>query len=153
MNLKPSIFYFLVLTLAALGSCASGPPAKEPKKAATALDRIQGKAQVLVESSGATDAALNAGGPSVYLLDGTNRYRLFLRTAVDVVQGTEYVAEGVYAQKAIDEIGDPDQGKNGYPLQSSCERVVRMAWSGLPFDGVTPNMGKLWSLVWENGTP
>jgi para-nitrobenzyl esterase len=29
----------------------------------------------------------------------------------------------------------------------------RMLWDGLPFDGVTPNMGKLWSLVWDNGTP
>lgn len=29
----------------------------------------------------------------------------------------------------------------------------RMLWSDLPFDGVTPNMGKLWSLVWDNGTP
>jgi para-nitrobenzyl esterase len=29
----------------------------------------------------------------------------------------------------------------------------RRLWSGLPFDGVTPNMGKLWSLVWDNGTP
>ena len=33
------------------------------------------------------------------------------------------IAEGVYAQKAIDEIGDPDQAKNGYPLQSNCERM------------------------------
>ena len=48
--------------------------------------------------------------------------------------GKEYIAEGVYAQKAIDEIGDPDQGKNGYPLQSSCERVVKTAWPGLAFD-------------------
>ncbi|MGA8220562.1 MAG: carboxylesterase/lipase family protein [Candidatus Acidiferrales bacterium] len=29
----------------------------------------------------------------------------------------------------------------------------RMLWDGLPFDGVTPNMGKLWSLVWDSGTP
>jgi len=75
----------------------------------TAPDRIQGKAQVLVESGGATDAALNAGGPSMYLWEGTHRYRLFLRTAVEVVHGSEYTAEGVYAHKAIDEIGDPDQ--------------------------------------------
>jgi len=44
------------------------------------------------------------------------------------------VAEGVYAQKAIDAIGDPDQGKNGYPLASSCDQVVRTAWPGLAFD-------------------
>jgi hypothetical protein len=45
----------------------------------------------------------------MYLWEGTHRYRLFLRTAVEVVHGSEYTAEGVYAQKAIDEIGDPDQ--------------------------------------------
>ena len=130
------IFYFLVLTLATLSGCSSKPSATESKKAETALDRIQGKAQVLVESSGASDAALNAGGPSVYLWEGAHRYRLFLRTATEVVHGDQYIAEGVYAQKAIDEIGDPDQGKNGYPLQSSCEHVVTMAWSGLAFDAI-----------------
>jgi hypothetical protein len=31
-------------------------------------------------------------------------------------------------------MGDPDQGKNGYPLEASCDRVVRMAWPGLAFD-------------------
>jgi hypothetical protein len=130
------IFYFLVLTLAALSGCSSKPSATESKKAETALDRIQGKAQVLVESSGASDAALNAGGPSVYLWEGARRYRLFLRTATEVVHGDQYIVEGVDAQKAIDQIGDPDQGKNGYPLQSSCEHVVTMAWSGLAFDAI-----------------
>ena len=124
MNRNARIFCFLVLTLAALGGCSSEPPAKESKKAGTTLDRIQGKAQVLVESAGASDAALNAGGPSVYLWEGATRYRLFLRTATEVVHGDQYMAEGVYAQKAIDEIGDPDQGKNGYPLESSCRHVV-----------------------------
>jgi hypothetical protein len=136
MNRNARIFCFLVLTLAALAGCSSKPSADVSKKAETALDKIQGKAQVLTESGGASDAALNAGGPSVYLWEGANRYRLFLRTAADVVHGDEYIAEGVYAQKAIDEIGDPDQGKNGYPLQTSCERVVTMAWSGLPFDAI-----------------
>jgi hypothetical protein len=136
MNRNARMICFLVLTLAALGGCSSEPPAKDSKKAGTALDKIQGKAQVLVESSGAADAALNADGPSVYLWEGTHRYRLFLRTAVEVVHGNEYIAEGIDAQKAIDQIGDPDQGKNGYPLPSSCERVVRMAWSGLAFDAV-----------------
>jgi hypothetical protein len=133
---KTRIFYFLVLTLAALSGCSSKPSATESKKAETTLDRIQGKAQVLVESSGASDAALNAGGPSVYLWEGARRYRLFLRTATEVVHGDQYIVEGVDAQKAIDQIGDPDQGKNGYPLQSSCERVVTMAWTGLPFDAI-----------------
>ena len=68
----------------------------------------------------ALDAALNAGGPSVYLVDGLNRYRLFFNKPFQVEPGKEYVAEGIYAQKAIDAMGDPDQGKNGYPLESSC---------------------------------
>jgi hypothetical protein len=136
MNRNARIFCFLVLTLAAMVGCSSKPSAPESKKAETALDRIQGKAQVLVESSGASDAALNAGGPSVYLWEGAHRYRLFLRTAIEVVHGDQYIVEGVDAQKAIDQIGDPDQGKNGYPLQSSCERVVTMAWSNLPFDAI-----------------
>jgi len=147
MSCKTRIFCFLVLTLAALGGCSSGPPAKESKKAGTAPDRIQGKAQVMEETSGATDAALNAGGPSVYIREGDHRYRLFLRTAADVVDGNEYVAEGVYAQKAIDDIGDPDQGKNGYPLQSSCERVVRMAWSDLSFDAFDADVSLLCAKV------
>jgi hypothetical protein len=134
MNHNARIFCFLVFTLAALGGCSSGPTAGESKKSGTPLDRIQGKAQVLVESGGATDAALNAGGPSVYIWEGTRRYRLFLKTAVEITHGSEYVAEGVYAQKAIDEIGDPDQGKNGYPLEASCQHVVRMAWGALSFD-------------------
>jgi hypothetical protein len=135
MNSNTRILCFLVLTLAALGSCSGERPAKESQKAGTALDRIQGKAQVLVESGGATDAALNAGGSSVYLREGERRYRLFLRTPVEIVDGKEYIAEGVYAQKAIDEIGDPDQGKNGYPLESSCRRAVTRAWpNNLSFD-------------------
>jgi hypothetical protein len=125
------VFCFFVLTLAGLGGCSSGPSAK---KAGTAPDKIQGKAEEVRSESTAADAALNAGGPSVYLVDGLRRYRLFFKTAFQVDPGKEYIAEGVYAQKAIDEIGDPDQGKNGYPLESSCDRVVRMAWPGLAFD-------------------
>jgi hypothetical protein len=123
-------FCFLVLTLAGLAGCSSEPPVKQ---AATAPDKIQGKALITNEST-ASDAALNAGGPSVYLIDGLNRYRLFFNSPFQVTQGQEYAAEGVYAQKTIDAIGDPDQGKNGYPLESSCDRVVRMAWPGLAFD-------------------
>jgi hypothetical protein len=147
MNRNARIFCFLVLTLVALGGCSSEPATKGSKKAAIALDRIQGKAQVLLESGGATDAAMNAGGSSVYLWEGMHRYRLFLRTAVDIVHGKEYVAEGVNAQKAIDEIGDPDNGKNGYPLQDSCERVVRRAWSNLSFDAIEPTASLLRSRV------
>jgi len=123
----------LLLVLTGLAGCSSEPSAKESKKARTAPDKIQGKAQVLDEST-LTDATLNAGGPSVYLWEGVHRYRLFFKTAIPVVHGKEYIAEGVNAQKAIDEIGDPDQGKNGYPLPLSCERAVKMAWSGLSFD-------------------
>jgi hypothetical protein len=148
MNRSARIFCFLVLTLAALVGCSSQPSGNESKKAETAPDRIQGKAQVLVEvGGGASDAALNAGGPSVYIWEGVKRYRLFLRTATEVVHGDEYIAEGVYAQKAIDEIGDPDQGKNGYPLQSSCEHVVKTAWPGQAFDAVDAQAAVLRAIV------
>jgi hypothetical protein len=114
-----------------LAGCSSEPTAKQ---AAAVPDKIQGKALVLLAESTALDAALNAGGPSVYLVDGLNRYRLFFNKAFQVEPGKEYTAEGVYAQKAIDAIGDPDKGKHGYPLEASCGRVVRMAWPGLAFD-------------------
>ena len=126
---------FLVLGLAALSGCSSGPAPSEAKKAAPAPDKIQGKVQVNVGETTAADAALNAGGQSVYLWEGTKRYRLFFKTPIEVNPGKQYVAEGVYAQRVIDEIGVPDQGKNGYPLQSSCEKVVSTAWgSGQAFD-------------------
>ena len=133
MNRNVGSVCLLGLALAGLDGCAGGTPAKDSKKAAPAPDKIQGKAVITAEAT-ATDAALNAGGRSVYLVDGLNHYRLFFNTPIEVVPGKQYVAEGVNAQRAIDEIGDPDQGKNGYPLEASCERVVRMAWSGLPFD-------------------
>lgn len=142
MNAYARTFGSLLLALAAATGCGSPPPAQESKKGA-ALDRIQGKALVLMESRGATDAALNAGGPSVYLIEDALRYRLFFRAPTEVAAGKVYAAEGVYAQKAIDEIGDADQGKAGYPLLSSCERVVRTAWSGLPFDMVDGNASLL----------
>ncbi len=127
------VFGFLLLALAGLTGCSSEPPTKQ---AAPAPDKIQGKAQVVLTETTALDASLNGGGPSVYLVDGLNRYRLFFNKASQVEPGHEYIAEGVYAQKAIDAIGDPDQGKNGYPLGSSCDSVVRTAWPGLAFDVV-----------------
>jgi hypothetical protein len=130
---NPYVFSFLVLSAAGLAGCSSEPSNKASKPAA-APDKIQGKAQIVQTETTASDAAMNAGGPSVYLVDGLNRYRLFFNKPFQVEPGQEYIAEGVYAQKAIDAIGDPDQGKNGYPLESSCDRVVRMAWPGLPFD-------------------
>lgn len=134
MNRNAGVFFFFVIALAGLGGCSSKPPAKESKNAAIAPDKVQGKAQIVLNETSATDTAMNAGGSSVYLVDGLHRYRLFFKTATPVEPAKEYIAEGVIAQKVIDEIGDPDQGKNGYPLQSSCERAVRMAWSNLPFD-------------------
>jgi hypothetical protein len=131
MTRNTHVFCSLVLTLAGLTGCSSEPPVKP---AAVATDKIQGKALVVFNESIASETALNAGGPSVYLVEGLNRYRLFFNKAFEVQPEQEYLAEGVYAQKAIDAIGDPDQGKNGYPLESSCARVVKMAWPGLPFD-------------------
>jgi hypothetical protein len=131
MTRNTYVFCLVVVTLAGLGGCSSEPPAKQ---AVAPRDKIQGKALVLYTESTPLDAALNAGGPSVYLVDGLNRYRLFFNKPFQAEPGQEYTAEGVYAQKAIDAIGDPDQGKNGYPLQASCDRVVRMAWPGLAFD-------------------
>jgi hypothetical protein len=122
----------LLLTLAGLTGCSSEPAAKPA--AAVATDKIQGKALVVFNESIASETALNAGGPSVYIVDGLTRYRLFFNKAFEVQPEQEYSVEGVYAQKAIDAMGDPDQGKNGYPLESSCGRVVKMAWPGLPFD-------------------
>jgi hypothetical protein len=125
------VFGFAVLAIVGLAGCSSEPAAKQ---AVAAPDKIQGKSQILFTETTALDAALNAGGPSVYLVDGLNRYRLFFNKAFKVEPGKEYVVEGVNAQKAIDAAGDPDQGKNGYPLQSSCDRVVRLAWPGLAMD-------------------
>src|ERR1700728_653580 len=133
MTRNTYVFCFSVLTLAGLAGCSSEPTVKQ---AATPPDKIQGKALVLLSESTGLDAALNAGGPSVYLVDGLNRYRLFFDKASPVDAGKEYIAEGVYAQKAIDAIGDPDQGKNGYPLGPSCDSVVRTAWPALAFDVV-----------------
>jgi hypothetical protein len=139
MNRNACIFCFLVFALTVGGGCSSKPSADEAKKAAIKLERIQGKAQVLIEGGGAMDAALNAGSASsVYIWEGTRRYRLFFKTPFEVTHGDEYIVEGIHAQKVIDDIGDPDQGKNGYPLLSSCKHVVTMVWS-LPFDAIELN--------------
>jgi len=136
MNRNACTFGLLVLTFAALNGCSSKPSDGEAKKAGPPLEKIQGKAQVTTDLSGASDTDLNAGGASNYLWVGKQRYRLFSRRRIELTPGNEYIVEGFNAQKAIDEIGDPDQGKNGYPLRSSCDRVIKMAWSGLAFDEV-----------------
>ena len=131
MNRTPYVFCLPVLALVSLTGCSSEPAVKP---VVAAPDKIQGKSQILFTETTALDAALNAGGPSVYIVDGLNRYRLFFNKAFTVEPGKEYIVEGVNAQKAIDAAGDPDQGKNGYPLQASCDRVVRLAWPGLAMD-------------------
>jgi hypothetical protein len=134
MNRKPRLFWFLVPALAALAACSSDQAAKDAKKAAPPPHQIQGKIQIVEEATSSNDAALNAGGPSIFIRDGVRRYRLFLKSPVDVTPDTEYIAEGVHAQKAIDEIGDPANGAKGYPLEASCQRVIRTAWGGQSFE-------------------
>jgi hypothetical protein len=136
MKRNAHIISLAAVALAALGGCSSQPTASETKKAAVPLEKLQGKVQLQVLASGSSDADLNSGGSSVFLWVGKQRYRLFFRKRVEVKHGDELVVEGINAQKAIDEMGDPAQGKSGYPLLSSCEKVVKMAWTGLPFDEV-----------------
>jgi hypothetical protein len=124
----------MILALAVLVGCSSKPAGDAAKKVSIPLQTIQGKIQVLEDQGGSTDSAMNLGGPSLLLWQGARRYRLFVREAVKVEHGKHYVVEGVDAQKAIEEIGDPDQGKNGYPLQSSCAKVIKAAWPNLAFD-------------------
>jgi hypothetical protein len=132
MTSNTYVFCCLVPALSGLIGCSSVPP----KQAAPPPDKIQGKAQVDLAETTQLDASINGGGPSVYLIDGLNRYRLFFDKAPPIEPGKQYIAEGVYAQKLIDAIGDPNQGKNGYPLGSSCDSVVRTAWPALSFDVV-----------------
>ncbi|MBI4910529.1 MAG: hypothetical protein HY820_43350 [Acidobacteria bacterium] len=142
-----NVFLFpLIPALSFLGACSSQPDAKQEKKAAIQLQKIQGRIQI-GKPANATDAALNAGGPSVYLKDGIRQYRLFLKSPTEVVPDKEYVAEGVLAQKVIDEIGDPANGKGGYPLEASCQRAVRTAWTGLSFDSVDSFTGALRNII------
>ncbi len=134
MNRNARIFSGLSLAFALLGGCSSKPPASEAKKPSTPLQKIQGKVRLVPDPTGSGDSGLNGGGPAVFLWEGKHAYRLFSRKTAAVVDEGEYIVEGVNAQKVIDEIGDPAQGKNGYPLLSSCERVVKMAWSGMSFE-------------------
>lgn len=134
MSRNAYVFSCIVLSVAVLGGCASERSANETKKAAPVRDKIQGKAQLILTETNQTDVALSAGGPAVYLWEGIHRYRLFLRKPVEIEGGKEYTVEGVYAQKVIDDIGDPDQGKNGYPLLTSCRRVITTTWPGMALD-------------------
>src|SRR3954469_25286991 len=101
MNRNTGSFCLLVL-VAGLGGCSSGPATTESKKPAIATEKIQGKAQILLAETSAADAALNAGGQSVYLWDGVRRYRLFFNSPYEVKGGNEYIVDGINAQKAID---------------------------------------------------
>ena len=146
MNRNAYALGFLGLTLAALVGCSSGPSESAAKKAVV-WDKIQGKAQVIEEPGGAENAALNAGGSSVYIWQGVKRYRLFLRKPSDVQNGKQYVVEGLLAQKVIDELGDPDGGKHGYPLQASCSEVIHRAWPGIELDNADLDASALRSAV------
>jgi hypothetical protein len=146
VNRNAYILWFLIFALVALTACSGPPAGQEAKKAAVALQKIQGRAQINKDIT-AADAALNAGGPSVFIWEGVRRYRLFLKTPAEVEPGKYYIAEGIYAQQAIDEIGDPALGKNGYPLASSCDRVVRMAWPGMSFDAADSHSSALRAIV------
>ena len=66
MTRNTSVFCFLVLAVTGLAGCSSEPP----KQAAAPPDKIHGKAEIHLNEATALDAALNAGGPSVYLVDG-----------------------------------------------------------------------------------
>ena len=90
MTRTASVLCFLVLALAGFAGCSSKPPAKQA--AAAAPDKIHGKAQVNIDETTELDASMNAGGPSVYLIDGLNRYRLFFNKAFPVEPGHEYIA-------------------------------------------------------------
>jgi hypothetical protein len=136
MNQNTRSFSFLVLALAVLGGCSSEPKASDAKKKETPLLRVQGKVRTVPDMSGSGDGSLNAGGPALNLWKGKRLYRLFSRRGLELVDDTEYVVEGVLAQKVIEEIGDPANGKQGYPLLSSCQRVVKMAWGGISFEEV-----------------
>ena len=134
MSRKVYLCCSVVLSLAGLVGCSGGSSSKETKKTVV-LDRIQGKTQIMLDENSSNDVALNAGGQqSTYILTGARRYRLFFLKPYEVQPGKEYVVEGIHAQKVIDELGDPDNGKNGYPLESRCDRIVRMAWPGQAFD-------------------
>ena len=123
----------VVAGLAGLAGCSSKPAGSETATTKVPIEKIQGKVQIQLQPS-PSEAGLNSGGPSVFLWEGVRRNRLFFKTPTEVTHGGQYVAEGVLAQRVIDEIGDPDHGKNGYPLEASCARVVKMVWPGESFD-------------------
>jgi hypothetical protein len=134
MSRKAYVLFCLVLTMVVLGGCADERSADKSKNSRAVRDKIQGMAQIILTETNQTDQALSAGGPSVYLWQGSRRYRLFLKTPFEIEGGQHYTVEGVNAQKVIDEIGDPDQGATGYPLLSSCKRAVTTAWPGMSLD-------------------
>jgi hypothetical protein len=133
MNRRPLLTWFLVLGVAGLAGCSGDKETKDAKKSSVVMHKLKGTL-VAVPASTGTDAALNAGGDSLYIRNGVRRYRLFLKAPVDASPNSEYEVEGIFAQKAIDEIGDPARGKGGYPLAASCQRVIRMAWGSQAMD-------------------
>jgi hypothetical protein len=147
MKRNAYVFPLLALALGLLGGCSSKPSADEAKKAAPATDKIQGKLQLLPAES-ATDKALNGGGDtSAFLWVGARRFRLFLTTRPELVHGDQYAVEGIWAQKLIDEIGDPANGANGYPLDDSCRKAVTTVWKNLAFDALDAQTGLVCSVI------
>ena len=91
MNRNTPIFNLLIVALVALGGCSSSPSPSATKKAGPPIQKIQGKAQVLDVAGPTSDAALNSGGPSVFIWEGKQRYRMFFRKTADVVQGLSLI--------------------------------------------------------------
>jgi hypothetical protein len=143
MRLNSCVLSCLILIVAGLSGCSNSPSGKESQKTGILRDKIQGKAQIVLAETSATDKTLSAGGPSVYLVVNKRRYRLFLNTPLEAEGSKEYIAEGVLAQKVIDELGDPDEGKHGYPLAASCKRAIKMAWPSLSLDAAAAQASAL----------
>lgn len=133
MNSRSLLPLLVAVAVAGLSGCGGDKKVAGGKQAAPAPHQIKGKLETSPAVNGA-DSALNAGGDSLFIRNGVKRYRLFVKAPMDVAPGQVYTVEGVEAQKAIEEIGDPDKGKKGYPLASSCQKVIRMAWGSQSID-------------------
>lgn len=147
MNLRnlclPCLVALLLTGCSGGSSSSSTTGSQAANKAPVKLDKIQGKVQLQMQAA-PSEAALNEGGPSVFLWEGVRRYRLYFKTRMDDVKpGEKYVAEGVWAQRVIDEIGDPDGGKNGYPLEASCQKVIKSVWPSQSFDSMDASVSTL----------
>lgn len=112
-------FSIVMTAFAALSGCSSTPPAGEAKKAAP---DIQGPGQAANHGYRHRRERFRSQrrGPSVFIWEGMQQYRLFSKRTANVVDGEHYIVEGIHAQKMIDEIGDP----NGARAAILCCRVA-----------------------------